>query len=81
MVSGQGATPAKPAMHIELNREEAELLRGMLQHKVEELDKEINRTDSLGFRRELRQTDRMYERILGRVTAALELNGDAGRTP
>ncbi|HEX7087968.1 MAG TPA: hypothetical protein VF198_16530 [Vicinamibacterales bacterium] len=68
-------------MHIELNREEAELLRGMLQHKVEELDKEINRTDSLGFRRELRQTDRMYERILGRVTAALELNGDAGRTP
>ncbi len=80
METVKGATRAMPAMQIELNREEAELLQEMLQHKVEELDKEINRTDSLGFRRELRQTDRAYERILGRVTAALELDGGAGRT-
>jgi hypothetical protein len=59
-------------MQIELSRDEAELLRAMLQHRVEEMDKEINRTDSLAFKRELQQTDRAIERILGRIAAALE---------
>ena len=76
---GDARRTRQSAMHIELNREEAELLREMLQHRIEELDKEINRTDSLGFRQALRRTDRAYERILGRVTAALELNGGASR--
>jgi hypothetical protein len=59
-------------MQIELSRDEAELLRAMLQHRVEEMDKEINRTDSLAFKRELQQTDRAIERILGRIAAALQ---------
>jgi hypothetical protein len=59
-------------MQIELSRDEAEMLRNMLQHQVKELDKEINRTDSLEFKRELQLTDRAMERILGRIAAALE---------
>ena len=59
-------------MQIELTHDEAELLRGMLQHRIEEMDKEINRTDSLEFKRELQRTDRTIERILGRITEALE---------
>jgi len=35
---------------------------------VAELDREINRTDSLEFKRELRQVDRMMERILERLS-------------
>jgi hyperosmotically inducible protein len=58
-------------MQMELNREEAELLRDLLHHEVEELDKEINRTDSLRFKRGLRDTDRTMETILGRITALL----------
>ncbi len=58
-------------MHIELNNEEAELLRNVLQNYVRELDREINRTDSLDFKRDLQQTDRAAERILGRLVVAL----------
>lgn len=58
-------------MQIELNRDEAGLLRDTLQHHVQELDKEINRTDSLAFKRELQQTERAMERILGRLETAL----------
>lgn len=63
-------------MQIELNREEVELLRDTLQRQVTQLDKEINRTDSLGFKRKLQETDRKIERILGRITAALEQVGE-----
>ena len=63
-------------MQIEFNRGEAELLRDMLQHRIEELDKEINRTDSLAFKRELQNTDRTLERVLGRIAAALEQASD-----
>jgi hypothetical protein len=59
-------------MHIELSRDEAELLRDTLRQQVRDLDKEINRTDSLAFKRELQETDRTIERILGRVTDALQ---------
>jgi len=59
-------------MHIELSRDEAQLLRETLQNHVTELDKEINRTDSLEFKRELQQIDRTIERILGRIAVALE---------
>jgi hypothetical protein len=59
-------------MQIEFSRDEAELLRNTLQRQVQELDKEINRTDSLAFKRELQKTDRAVEQILGRVVAALE---------
>jgi hypothetical protein len=59
-------------MYIELSRDEAVLLRETLQHEIEELDKEISRTDSLAFKRELQETDRAMERILGRVVTILE---------
>lgn len=58
-------------MQIELSRDEAEILRDVLTNEVEQLDKEINRTDSLRFKHELRDTDRTIASILGRVTAAL----------
>jgi hypothetical protein len=59
-------------MQIELSQEEATLLRDTLQNHIRELDKEINRTDSLAFKRELQQTDRTMERILGRIASALD---------
>jgi hypothetical protein len=59
-------------MQIELNREEAELLRDTLQQQILELDKEINRTESLNFKRGLQANDRAMERILGRLEVALE---------
>jgi hypothetical protein len=59
-------------MQIELNRDEAQLLRDVLQNYVRELDREINRTDSLEFKRGLQQTDRAIERILGQIVVALE---------
>jgi hypothetical protein len=60
------------AMHIELSRDEAAALRDLLQHRVTELDKEINRTDSLEFKSRLQGLDRTIERVLGRVATALE---------
>jgi hypothetical protein len=59
-------------MHIELSPDEAATLRELLQQKVHELDKEINRTDSLRFKSELQQLNRTIERILGEVSSALE---------
>ena len=59
-------------MQIELSREEAELLRDTLQQQVKELDKEINRTESLKFKRGLQENDRAMERILGRLAVVLE---------
>lgn len=64
-------------MHIELTPDEAETLRDLLQQKVVELDREINRTDSLTFKQDLRQLDRKLERMLGEVSSAL---GRAPRT-
>jgi hypothetical protein len=59
-------------MTIELSPDEAVMLRGLLRQKVQDLDKEINRTDSLRFKSELQQLDRTIERILGKVSSALE---------
>ncbi len=63
-------------MQIELTRDEAVLLRDTLQHEIRELDKEINRTDSLAFKHELQETDHVMERILGRITTALQQSDD-----
>src|SRR5438105_8606871 len=59
-------------MHIELSGEDAEALRDLLRQRVVELDKEINRTDSLKFKHELQQLDRRLEQVLGEISAALE---------
>jgi len=58
-------------MHIELSRDDAETPRDLLRHQIVELDKEINRTDSIAFKEELRQLDRRIERVLGEISAAL----------
>jgi len=58
-------------MHIELSRDDAETLRDLLRHQIVELDKEINRTDSISFKEQLRQLDRRIERVLGGLSAAL----------
>jgi hypothetical protein len=56
-------------MRIELSHHEVSILRDVLQEKVRELDTEINRTDSLRFKGELRTVERTLERILGGVSA------------
>jgi hypothetical protein len=59
-------------MHIELSHAEAEAVRDLLKQRVMELDKEINRTDSLRFKEGLQQLDRTLERALSGISAALE---------
>jgi hypothetical protein len=59
-------------MQIDLSREELDTLRELLRKRVTELDKEINRTDSLAFKDQLHRLDRTIERILGAVSTALE---------
>jgi hypothetical protein len=58
-------------MNIELSRDDAEALRDLLRQRIVELDKEINRTDSISFKEGLRQLDRRMERVLGELSAAL----------
>jgi hypothetical protein len=58
-------------MTIELSDQEARTLRDLLQQRVVELDKEINRTDSLSFKEELQDLDRLLERIIGTLSTAL----------
>jgi hypothetical protein len=62
-------------MNIELTDQEAGILRDLLQQRIVELDKEINRTDSLRFKQELQQLDRTIERIAGALSAELERSG------
>ena len=59
-------------MHIELSRAEAEALRDLLRQKTVELDTEINRTDSLRFKEQLRVLERTIERALAEMTVAIE---------
>jgi len=59
-------------MEIDLQREDAELLRDLLRQRIVELDKEINRTDSFEFKHELQQLDRTLERLVGTLSTALE---------
>ncbi len=56
---------------IALSERDAEVLQELLQQKVLELGREINRTDSLAFKEELHGRDRALERIVTAVTAAL----------
>jgi hypothetical protein len=59
-------------MQIELSHTELETIRDVLRQRVVELDKEINRTDSLEFKRELQELNRTIERALGSVSSVLE---------
>ena len=59
-------------MRIELSRDEAEALRMLLQERILELDKEINRTDAFKYKARLRKLDRTIERVLGELNVALD---------
>ena len=59
-------------MFIDLTHDDAEMLRELLRQRIVELDKEINRTDSLNFKHELQQLDRAMERVVGSLSTALE---------
>jgi hypothetical protein len=59
-------------MQIDLRRDDAEMLRDLLRQRIVELDKEINRTDSLNYKHELQQLDRALERVVGELSIALE---------
>jgi hypothetical protein len=78
LMSEGGVQPApasarsrREQMQIELSRDDAATLRDLLRDKVVELDKEINRTDSIAFKQELQQLDHAIERVLGEVSTAL----------
>jgi hypothetical protein len=59
-------------MRIELSRDEAEALRTLLQERILELDKEINRTDAFRYKARLQKLDRTIERVLGELNIALD---------
>lgn len=59
-------------MTIELSRDEVEALRTLLQERIVELDKEINRTDAFRYKARLQKLDRTIERVLGELNIALE---------
>jgi hypothetical protein len=61
----------EPTMQVELSHDEAEVLRDLLQQRIHELDMEINRTDSLSFKKQLQELDRRMERMLGEISSAL----------
>jgi hypothetical protein len=59
-------------MQIDLRRDDALTLRDLLRERIMELDKEINRTDSLEFKHELQQLERTIERVVGQLSTALD---------
>jgi hypothetical protein len=59
-------------MRIELSRDEAETLRMLLQERIIELDREINRTDAFKYKARLQHLDRTIERVLGELNIALD---------
>jgi hypothetical protein len=66
-------------MNIELTDQDAGILRDLLQQKITELDKEINRTDSLRFKQELHELDRTIERIVGALSVGLDRSRSTAR--
>jgi hypothetical protein len=59
-------------MTIELSHDEADVLRTLLQERIIELDKEINRTDAFRYKARLQKLDRTIERVLGELNIALD---------
>lgn len=51
-------------VHIELSTDDVALVRIILDDKLQELRKEINRTDSLAFKDTLRQSQHALERLV-----------------
>jgi metal-dependent HD superfamily phosphatase/phosphodiesterase len=51
-------------VRIELSDADAEVVREMLAHKLHDIAIEINRTDSLEFKKMLRQTEQALDRLV-----------------
>jgi hypothetical protein len=60
-------------MDIHMTREDAGVLRDLLQQRIVDLDKEISRTDRREFKKSLSELNRTIERLLRQVSAALEV--------
>jgi hypothetical protein len=61
-------------VHIELSTDDAELVRSMLDDKLLDLRKEINRTDSLAFKDTLRKLEHALERLVEQFPRPADLN-------
>ena len=55
-------------MIFELSAEEAVLVHEFVEGRLIELKKEINRTENIAFREELRKIQRALERLLDQLT-------------
>jgi hypothetical protein len=55
-------------MTFELSTEEAELVREFVAGRLVDLKKEINRTENLTFREELRKIQRALEQLTAQLT-------------
>jgi hypothetical protein len=56
-------------MTFELSSEEAVLVTEFVRGRLVELKKEINRTENIAFREELRATERALERLLSQLSS------------
>ena len=57
-------------MRFELSAEDAELVREFVEGRLVELKKEINRTENIAFREELRKIQRALENLTAQLTTA-----------
>jgi hypothetical protein len=55
-------------MHIEMSVEEADALRQVLEHQVEQMDVEIDRTDTRDFKKMLQHRRDVLKQILGKLS-------------
>jgi len=54
-------------MDVYLDSKETELLLRMLEHRLEELRREIHHTDSRSFKTGLKADEALMERVLGKL--------------
>jgi hypothetical protein len=57
-------------MRFELSAEDAELVREFIEGRLVEFKKEINRTENIAFREELRKIQRALENLTAQLTTA-----------
>lgn len=61
-------------MTIELSSEDAALVQEFVQGRMTELKKEINRTENIAFRGELRKVERALEHLLGQLAPGASIS-------
>ncbi len=60
-------------MDVYLDTKEAELLMGILEHRLEDLRREIHHTDSRSFKAGLKADEVLLEGILGKLKAPMAM--------